>query len=485
MSDRQLLLLCLLGLLVPIAYYLPSREPSPVAQRLLVAVLSRLQHTAQRRAIRETWGSSADQLVFVLGEEACPLPKLWRLHPHSCQEWKLQVPGWLDDTNKFMLPMEDRTVQGGGSAYTGIAFTVHAFPVMVESLGVSIPLLRNLATLSNSSTILVELKDEETSSVLYKASFNQSDLKKTKRTEGYFYKLTENRLLPLENFRGLLTLQFSSPDLPTFPKRCAVTYTNDFGTPGLVKATGLLDMTTSSSLPFSRHACPLVSFQYSVLDPGTIKRLFNSKKQQIEMEKLANKDLRRRANLEDEEHGDMIFLPVIDSNETDCDKIKHFSKHAVETLNFKNMLLVNDDTFVDLGNVRQQLNNHRESNLWWSDFDSTPSHKWSLIPSFPVPKHLSMVISKELITYISRNTSYLRSLASLPAAIAIWFGGLDTKVVSNQHWSHRLPADISDLRRNDNRLAFHSVLPKHMKELWRKLKQLSTVKESFSNIEHS
>ena len=38
-----------------------------------------------------------------------------------------------------------------------------------------------------------------------------------------------------------------------------------------------------------RYACPLVSLQYSVLDPDTLKRLHRSKKQQIEMETLANK----------------------------------------------------------------------------------------------------------------------------------------------------------------------------------------------------
>ena len=38
-----------------------------------------------------------------------------------------------------------------------------------------------------------------------------------------------------------------------------------------------------------RYACPLVSLQYSVLDPDTLKRLHRSKKQQIEMERLANK----------------------------------------------------------------------------------------------------------------------------------------------------------------------------------------------------
>ena len=38
-----------------------------------------------------------------------------------------------------------------------------------------------------------------------------------------------------------------------------------------------------------RYTCPLVSLQYSVLDPDTLKRLHRSKKQLIEMERLANK----------------------------------------------------------------------------------------------------------------------------------------------------------------------------------------------------
>ena len=42
-------------------------------------------------------------------------------------------------------------------------------------------------------------------------------------------------------------------------------------------------------LRLSRYACPLVSLQYSVLDPDTLKRLHRSKNQQIEMERLANK----------------------------------------------------------------------------------------------------------------------------------------------------------------------------------------------------
>ena len=50
------------------------------------------------------------------------------------------------------------------------------------------------------------------------------------------------------------------------------------------------------------------------------------------------KDLRKRANLEEEEYGDMIFLPVVDSNETDSDNFKHSSSHTLEHLDFNNLV---------------------------------------------------------------------------------------------------------------------------------------------------
>merc|ERR550534_1324414 len=215
-----------------------------------------------------------------------------------CQLGSMTVP--------FLLPEDDRSSsKGQGASYQGFTFTVRSFPILVEALGLHIPLLKNLATKSNSSEITVELTDSVSKQLIYHVSFNQSDLKTTKREVGYLYKDLKNRHLPLENFEGHLSLRFSSPDMPRVPRRCSVTYGEDFGVMGLIETTGLLQSHNSATLPFSKYACPLVSLQYSVLDPDTLKRLHRSKNQQIEMERLANKDLRKRANLEEEEYGDI------------------------------------------------------------------------------------------------------------------------------------------------------------------------------------
>ena len=104
------------------------------------------------------------------------------------------MPAWLDDRVPFLLPEDDRSSsKGQGAAYQGFTFTVRSFPVLVEALGLNIPLLKNLASKSNSSEITVELSDSASKQLIYHVSFNQSDLKTTKREAGYLYKDLKNR----------------------------------------------------------------------------------------------------------------------------------------------------------------------------------------------------------------------------------------------------------------------------------------------------
>ena len=184
------------------------------------------------------------------------------------------------------------------------------------------------------------------------------------------------------------------------------------------------------------------------------------------MEKMKNKDLRRRANLEEEERGDILFLPVIDSNESDCEKLQLLSKHVIENLEFDFLLLVEDDTFVYLDNVVQMLNRQTSHNLWWTDFTSIPWPKASQLPSLLMPKGPAMVLSRSLVEYISHNGPYLKTFPSLLSSLAIWFAGLDIQTLSNKHWSQRIPVNVTDIRGDGSKLAFQGVSPKLMRSVW-------------------
>ena len=181
------------------------------------------------------------------------------------------------------------------------------------------------------------------------------------------------------------------------------------------------------------------------------------------------KDLRKRANLEEEEHGDMIFLPVVDSNETDSDNFKHMSIHSIESFEFNNLLLVNDETYVFFENVIHQLNLHESSNLWWSDFNSLSGSQYQTnsIPPLIIPKNLAMVLSRDLVKYVAQNANYLRSYASLATSLGLWFSSLDRKLINDQQWSKKLPSNLNDFRVDETVLAFQSVSPKAMQQVWK------------------
>ena len=184
---------------------------------------------------------------------------------------------------------------------------------------------------------------------------------------------------------------------------------------------------------------------------------------------LYPQDLRKRANLEEEEHGDMVFLPVVDSNETDSDNFKHLSIHSLENFEFNNLLLVNDETFVFFENVIQQLNIHESSNLWWSDFNSISGNHYQTIsiPPLILPKNLAMVISRDLVKYVAQNGNYLRSFASLLTSLGLWFSCLDKKLINDHQWSKKLPNNAKDFRVDNTVLAFQGVSPKAMQQVWK------------------
>ena len=142
----------------------------------------------------------------------------------------------------------------------------------------------------------------------------------------------------------------------------------------------------------------------------------------------------------------------------------------MENFEFSNLLLVNDETFVFFENVIQQLSLHESSNLWWSDFNSISGAQYQTIsiPPLLLPKNLAMVLSRDLVKYVAQNANYLRSFASLLTSLGLWFSCLDRKLVTDHHWSKKLPSTAKDFRvgSTETILAFQGVSPKAMRQVW-------------------
>lgn len=381
----------------------------------------------------------------------------------------LQVPNSLQENIPLLLLEEDKQ-RSLHTAYHGFSFRVLHFPVMVESLGLHNSVLRTLKQMSSSAQIKVELSERGSQEIVYHTSFNISDI--TRKTDGYFYNI-KNSHVPLESFDGTLGLKVilnNSNEPIELPQKCSIAYTEEFGRVGLVHINGLL-LQNSSILQFTKYSCPLVSLQYSILDPDGLKRLHRSKKHLIEMEMMKNKEQRRTANQETEEYNDVVFLSMVDASDTVSEKFKLFSKHAIDDFDFDNLLIVDDETFVFLDNVIEKLESKMKPNLWWSSFSHYPrtwSPKESLYPSFPVPIPSAMTLSKRLVQYIAHNTNYLKTFSSFSYSLGIWFAAIDTNILNDKNWSARILTNISAFKTDDRYLALQNISPKLMRQIWEK-----------------
>ena len=184
-------------------------------------------------------------------------------------------------------------------------------------------------------------------------------------------------------------------------KKCSAVYDHSLGSHGLVHVTGLLD--TDTILPFSKYSCPLVSLRYRVLDLHSLRRHTGAKKTQNFVESQKTKEFRRLLDREEEDHSDLMFVPVLDSRFNNTQKLKLFSKHLVESVDFDHLLLTDDTTFLFPHNILSKLRTMSSPKLWWSDFEvfkktdyeqESSAGRYTSATYPPLPRSPAMVLSQ-------------------------------------------------------------------------------------------
>ena len=184
-------------------------------------------------------------------------------------------------------------------------------------------------------------------------------------------------------------------------KKCSAVYDHSLGSHGLVHVTGLLD--TDTILPFSKYSCPLVSLRYRVLDLHSLRRHTGARKTQNFVESQKTKEFRRLLDREEEDHGDLMFVPVLDSRFNNTQKLKLYSKHLVESVDFDHLLLTDDTTFLFPHNILSKLRTMSSPKLWWSDFEvfkktdyeqESSGGRYTSATYPPLPRSPAMILSQ-------------------------------------------------------------------------------------------
>ena len=490
-SDKSLLVLSFLGCLVSLLYYarLPAAERSNQSL-VVVGVLSRLNNLEQRKAVRATWKRILPEGVvfnFILGDTFCPYHELWRLSEDDCNEWLLEVPSWLKDGESLSL-LETGKSQSkrNNKAYRGFSFRVMRFPVVFEGVGILRTALSALCQELNLSSVSIDIRERYSAEVINSITFNITDLSdlNNQKKSGFTFKKFNTKNLPVVDFDGtymillgkmrpfiflyqigVISMRINDSRNFSFPsKLCNAVYDSTLGRHGLVHINGLLDDKLDTILPFSKYSCPLVSLKYRILDVVSLKRHYGAKATQNSVESQRIRELRRLLDREEEDHSDLVFLPVLDSAFNNSIKLALYSQHIGNNLEFDHLLLTEDTSFVFIKNVLDKLERISSRSLWWSDFEVLPRTGENVLS-----KSANMVIAQHLVSFIAHNTPlYLKHFSSLVSSLAVWLSATPTKRLQDGSWNMKDCQNLSVFTQAD--LACSGLSPGDMKTVWNKLR---------------
>ena len=473
-SDRSLLFLSFLGCLVSLLYY--ARQPPAVRSKksqIVIGVFSRLNNLEQRKAVRATWRKLLPEGVvfnFILGDTFCPYHELWRLSEDNCYEWKLEVPSWLKDGESLsLLETEKSHSKRNNKAYSGFSFRVMRFPVVFEGVGILRSALSALCQELNLSSVSIDITDRYSAELINSVTFNRTDLN-TQKHSGFAFKMFNTKNLPVVEFDGVISLRINDSLSFSFPsKQCNAVYDYTLGRHGLVHINGLLDSKLETILPFSKYSCPLVSLKYRILDVVSLKRHYGAKATQNSVESQRIRELRRLLDREEEDHSDLMFLPVLDSTFNNSMKLKLYSQHIGNNVDFDHLLLTEDTSFMFVNNVLSKLEKVSSSSLWWSDFEVLPRAGENVEVSQPaLTKSTNMVMARHLVSFIAHNTLYLKHFSSLLSSLGVWLSTVSTKRLQDESWNIQNCQNISAFTEKD--LACSGLSPGDLRTVWNKLR---------------
>ncbi|XP_007905119.1 beta-1,3-galactosyltransferase 6 isoform X2 [Callorhinchus milii] len=143
---------------------------------------------------------------------------------------------------------------------------------------------------------------------------------------------------------------------------------------------------------------------------------------------------------EDTRYRDLLLLPDLkDSYENLTSKILHMYAWLDQTTDFKFVLKADDDTFVRLDVVKEELQAKEPRRLYWGFFSGRgrvkSSGKWKestwVLCDYYLPYALGggYVLSADLVHYLRINADYLKMWQSEDVSLGAWLAPVDIKRV--------------------------------------------------------
>jgi len=190
-------------------------------------------------------------------------------------------------------------------------------------------------------------------------------------------------------------------------------------------------------------------------------------------------DLSQEKNM----HNDLMLLPMFDSYGTLTSKTLKALDFSHKNFKFEYLLKCDDDTFVDLERVIEELVEQKDPYLYWGFFDGRApvqtKGKWA-DPSYRlcdryIPYALGggYVLGKHLVQYIADNSRKLQIFNSEDASVGTWLAGIQ---VTRKH-DARFDTEWRSRGCSNKFLVTHKQTEADMKIKWKRLRKYGTICE--------
>jgi len=182
-------------------------------------------------------------------------------------------------------------------------------------------------------------------------------------------------------------------------------------------------------------------------------------------------------------HDDLILLPMQDSYGALTNKVLKSFEFSHKNFKFDYLLKCDDDTFVDIEKVVEELEKFNDPSLYWGFFDGRApvqtKGKWA-DPHYKlcdryVPYALGggYILGKDLIHYLAENIRVLQMFNSEDTSVGTWLAGIK---VNRKHDS-RFDTEWKSRGCSNQFLVTHKQTQADMKIKWKRLSKYGSICE--------
>ncbi|XP_064094790.1 UDP-GalNAc:beta-1,3-N-acetylgalactosaminyltransferase 2-like [Macrobrachium nipponense] len=392
-----------------------SKDVGKVSSKhLIIGVISARDHFLQRDAIRRTWGSQISklpnsELLFVVGDDDCPYHPDDRMSPYDCDEWNILSTDFEASGLRRFFRSDLHERRTHVECYVGIGFKIF-HPVLLMSVSVSMEFLLRVR---NCTLILVDAEE-----VLEEVKVNLRSCSDTSEKNAFCdIKLASPLFLPRQ-FEGELRVfsdGIGESDLcgqSFFSLQQKENWVCDWVDTSVIHFKYLRSV-RDSLVTWRGKSCPLLSAVYSIADRDVLKKHVESKLQRSFDWKEHLDFVLKKLAIEQVVHRDLLVLSHQDIYSTLPLKVMLVLRRLTQDFDFKLMMKVDDDTFVNISSLKMLMDTEADSlPKMWSHFHH---HR-----SVPCMGKMSPCISGSLAQALAQAGPYMTSYVGEDVSMGIW-----------------------------------------------------------------